>query len=503
MEPNKCELFVLGATGFIGQEVVKEALARGCGVKALARSPEKAADLAAIGAVIISGDARNPTDWVREAAGCGVMIDLVQPALPARIGLKAVMRVSGERQATTRLLLSALLTIPIEDRPLLLSVSGLDDLAPDEHGHVHAGSPLRAQLAGFAHIGIPVRRLMEASWGRECLRYLGTVYGPGKAFAKTVFPQLAAGRFRMAGSGDNRMPLVHVEDAARALVYISALGRDRLSGCSFVIADGHQTRMKEFLNFAADRLGAPHPSSAPVWLARLFAGTVLCETLTRDIAADPSSITETGFEFRYPSYREGLPPTLERLGYPKKEKSGPLDSLVLFRVLFVLALGSLIAENCFDFPLSVPWMRHLAAGAPILDMRLGYSQSAVYQYFDVLGATGRGAYLRLLWTVDLILPLLFGGFLSVAIRRGAFRRLSWLPFLASACDYAENTAITFLLLHYPIHKPATVQFSSMFTLMKHAFYMSGLVLAIVGFAVRRAQARRVPSNVRPSTMIRS
>jgi len=315
--------------------------------------------------------------------------------------------------------------------------------------------------------------------------YLGTVYGPGKAFAKTVFPRLAAGRFRMAGRGDNRTPLVHVEDAARALVHLAALGRDRLSGRSFVIADGHQARMKEFLNDAADVLGAPHPSPAPVWLARLFAGTVLCETLMRDIAADPSSLTETGFEFRYPSYREGLPPTLKRLGYPKKEKSSALDNLFLFRALFVLALGSLIAENCFNFPLSVPWMRHIAAGAPILDMRLGYKEAAAYQYFDALGATGRGAYLRLLWTVDLILPLLFGLFLSAAMRRGVFRRLSWLPFLASACDYAENTAITFLLLRYPLHEPATVQFSSMFTLMKHAFYASGLLLAIGGFAVRR------------------
>ena len=65
--------------------------------------------------------------------------------------------------------------------------------------------------------------------------------------------------------------LDHVEDAARALVHIASLGRDRLSGRSFVIADGHLARMKEFVNFAADRLGAPHPSSAPVWLSRVFA----------------------------------------------------------------------------------------------------------------------------------------------------------------------------------------------------------------------------------------
>ena len=59
MEPYT--LFVLGATGFIGKEVVKEAVARGFRVKALARSPEKAGDLAAVGARIVSGGDTDPT----------------------------------------------------------------------------------------------------------------------------------------------------------------------------------------------------------------------------------------------------------------------------------------------------------------------------------------------------------------------------------------------------------------------------------------------------------
>ena len=36
--------------------------------------------------------------------------------------------------------------------------------------------------------------------------------------------------------------------------------------------------------------------------------------MTFDAHADNSAIRETGFDFRYPSPREGLPPTLEALG---------------------------------------------------------------------------------------------------------------------------------------------------------------------------------------------
>jgi len=52
---------------------------------------------------------------------------------------------------------------------------------------------------------------------------------------------------------------------------------------------------------------ARRPSSLPLWIARLFTGRVLCETLTRDIVADPAALTETGFAFLFPSYRAGLP----------------------------------------------------------------------------------------------------------------------------------------------------------------------------------------------------
>src|SRR5262249_11559397 len=205
----------------------------------------------------------------------------------------------------------------------------LDDLTPDAEGRVHDDSPLNMQFPGFAHIGIPVRKLIEESRVASAFAYLGLVYGPGKAFAKTIFPQLAAGRLRMAGSGDSRVPLLHVEDAARALVQIATLGRERISGRSFVIADGYQASMKEFLTSAAEHLGAAPPSGTPLWLARIFAGSILCDAMARDIIADPASLIGTGFEFRYPSYREGLPPTLKQLGYEtsrRKDKSSILDS---------------------------------------------------------------------------------------------------------------------------------------------------------------------------------
>jgi len=477
MDGERAELFILGANGFIGKEVVKEALRRGCRVKALVREVAKAAELAESGARLIEGDAARPAEWIGEAATSNVMIDLVQPALPNRIGLQAIRKIAERRVAIARRLVAALDSLPAAGRPLLMAVSGLDDLAPDSSGRVFDDSPLRTEPHGFAHIGIPVRRVLEQADAACTFAYLGTVYGPGKAFARRVFPQIAAGRFRMAGDGRNRMPIVHVEDAARALVHLALLPAARLAGRSFVIADGSNATMSQFAGFTAELLGAPVPPTVPVWLARLPLGTVLCETLTRDIAADPRALLAEGFEFRYPSYAEGVPAALNRLGYdvPRARKNRfPVG-------LLVAALSALLTENLLDFPLSVPRLKLLAGGLPILDMRPYYSTPEVYRLFDALGAAGRTAYLHLLWSIDLCLPALFALFLSAVIQRGRFRRFAWVAMFAAAADYAENIAITILLLRYPHRAPAVALISSALTSLKHAGYLSSVLLGMAGY----------------------
>ena len=38
------------------------------------------------------------------------------------------------------------------------------------------------------------------------------------------------------------------------------------------------------------------------------------ESITLDARDDPSALRDTGFEFRFPSHREGVPASLEQLG---------------------------------------------------------------------------------------------------------------------------------------------------------------------------------------------
>ena len=308
-------LFILGGTGFIGRATVAAAIESGWKVTALARADEGAARLRAAEARPVLGDVAWPDAWIDEARGATALIDLVQPKLPTRMSPSAMATVSRERQAGTAGILTALRGLPAADRPLLFSISGIDDLHADSRGVVDHRSPLRDRPRGFGRIGLPVRRLIEQSGLDTVYLYLGFVYGPGKAFAAQYVDGLRTGTARVVGRGDNYLPLTQVEDAARAIVHLAGQPRAALAGRNVVITDGADPTQRELLDYTADLMGVKHASRAPAPLVALVAGRVTVEMIARDVHADPAALLATGFAFRYPSYREGVPAALATLGH--------------------------------------------------------------------------------------------------------------------------------------------------------------------------------------------
>ncbi|BDG05310.1 hypothetical protein [Anaeromyxobacter oryzae] len=160
-----------------------------------------------------------------------------------------------------------------------------------------------------------------------------------------------------------------------------------------------------------------------------------------------------------------------------------------WRWLLSATVVALVAVNTLDVPLSVPRMRALAGGQTILDLRLGYGPDDAYRLLDALGAAGRHAYLRMLWTVDLALPALFSGFLWSAVGAGALRRSRCATLLPAVADYLENATITALLLGYPARWNAVARLAGASTVAKHALYMASLAVAIGGAVVERRRTR--------------
>ncbi len=301
--------YLLGASGFVGSAVLGAARSAGLPLVALARSDAQARVLEQHGVRAIRGERILP----EHLRGVGRVMDLIQPRLPRRLTEEALARAADYRVQTTREVLASIDAQPAASRPLLLVVSGTDDLDRDDAGKVsHRSAPV-TQPKGFARIGLRVRAEVVASGIPFASIYLGTVYGPGKAFAATVFPKLAAGKLPVVGSGANRLPLIHVDDAARALVHLAGMQTPELLGQPWIVTDGTSTAQRELLEQAARLLGARRPHSVPRWVASLVAGSVGASSFSRDVPTDPSALLKSGFALTYPSIATGLPATIAAL----------------------------------------------------------------------------------------------------------------------------------------------------------------------------------------------
>src|SRR5450432_3883912 len=134
---NVNDVFILGATGFVGGAVIDAALSAGLKVGAWARTEAQAVALRQRGVAVSAPPSIPPSK---------VVIDLIQPKLPERLNNAAFEQAARYRVEATRGVLEAL---PPE--ALLFSVSGTDDFAAGPVSH--QSRFFSGDAKGFARIG--------------------------------------------------------------------------------------------------------------------------------------------------------------------------------------------------------------------------------------------------------------------------------------------------------------------------------------------------------------
>lgn len=90
---------------------------------------------------------------------------------------------------------------------------------------------------------------------RHVIFRIGTVYGPGFADYYRILEKIENGRMRIIGTGDNRIPFVHVDDIAPAFRIAITRGMG-----TYVLA-GESLSQKRIYEIAARELGAEEPKN--------------------------------------------------------------------------------------------------------------------------------------------------------------------------------------------------------------------------------------------------
>jgi len=318
-------VFVAGATGVIGRQLVPQLVEAGHTVVGSTRSSGKAgwlADAGATPAVLDPLDRAQVTAAVLRAEPDAVIHELT--ALRGQANLRNFDRSFAE----TNVLRTRGLDILLEaaraagaTRFLAQSYTGWPNAreggpvkTEDDPLDPHAPKAMRESIAA-------IRYLEETVTGAEgmaglALRY-GSLYGPGTSMAEEYAAMIRRRKFPVVGDGAAVWSFVHVADAAAATV--AAL--DHGGPGVYNIVDDEPAPVSEWLPQLAAMLGAKPPRHVPAWIGRLATGEVGVAMMTQSRgSSNAKARRELGWEPAHPSWRSGFAETIG--GTPHGVRSG-------------------------------------------------------------------------------------------------------------------------------------------------------------------------------------
>jgi 2-alkyl-3-oxoalkanoate reductase len=298
-------VFVAGASGALGSQLVPQLIEAGHDVIGTYNSPTSAELLRTLGAKPVMLDLLD-TRAVRKAVLENEPEAIVHQATAlgnAKWGRnfdKTFARTNELRTGGTDALLAAAREAAVR-RFVAQSFASYryardGGLVKTENDPLDPSPPANGQQS-FAAMAYLDRTVTEA--GGIALRY-GLFYG---AANDGLIEPVRKRQYPIIGDGGGITSWIHLEDAAAATVL--ALEQDGPG--IYNIVDDEPAPVRDWLPVFAQALGAKPPRRFPTWLARLFAGeaAVLMGTDARG-ASNAKAKRELGWTPRYPSWRQGF-----------------------------------------------------------------------------------------------------------------------------------------------------------------------------------------------------
>jgi nucleoside-diphosphate-sugar epimerase len=299
----------------IGEPLVRQLVAAGHEVTGTTRHEERAAEIRAAGASAVVCDAFDRPALeaaviaARPEAVVNQLTSLPQKYNPRRSSFyEATDRVRREgghnlveaaRAAGARRFLT-------QSIAFLYAPEG--DWVKDESARPFEDAPGHFRSAVEAMLGHEREVTGCADFEGLVLRY-GQFYGPRTYFARDGHfgREVSRRRFPIVGPGTGTFSFLHVEDAAAATV--AAL--DRGAPGIYNVVDDEPAQLQDWLPVYAEALGAKPPFRAPLWLARLVAGSAIAaQAVHLRGASNAKAKRELGWQPAHPSWRQGFAESL-------------------------------------------------------------------------------------------------------------------------------------------------------------------------------------------------
>ena len=293
-------IFLAGATGAIGRQLLPRLIDEGHTVTAITRSEHRAKHIFDRDALNDAVGAAEPEVLIHQLTSIPHRID------PRRVK-EELAQTNKLRTEGTQILMDAARAAGVR-RFVAQSISfnytpGPPSLATEDEP-LYTSAP--AAFAALVRAVESLERTVLKTPGIEgvVLRY-GYFYGPGTAYAVdgSITEDVVRRRFPLIGGASGVFSFIHVEDAAAA----TALALDRGTPGIYNIVDDDPAPVGEWLPLFAEMLGAPRPMRLPQFVGRLGAGRYgVYLMIEQRGASNLKAKQELGWHLKYASWRDGF-----------------------------------------------------------------------------------------------------------------------------------------------------------------------------------------------------
>ena len=305
-------IFLAGATGAIGKQLVPRLVAAGHDVVGTTRSQSRQEAIRQMGATPVVMDALDADQVAEAVAKAQPEVIVHQLTAIASFDTRHFDRTFAAtnrlRSAGTDHLLSAGHAVGVKrfiaqsyaawpyartGGPVKTEQDPLDPAPP---------SQMRESLEAIRHLEDAVT---GADWTEGIVLRYGAFYGPGTSLApgSEQLEMVRKRKFPVVGSGGGVWSFIHIADAADATLAAIEHGRRGI----YNVVDDDPATVAEWLPALAHELGAPKPWHVPRFVGRLAAGEAGAVMMTEIRgASNAKAKRELDWQPMHPSWRQGL-----------------------------------------------------------------------------------------------------------------------------------------------------------------------------------------------------
>jgi nucleoside-diphosphate-sugar epimerase len=306
------KIFVAGATGALGQQLVPRLVGAGHEVHAMTRTESKQKLLVDQGAVPVVADALDPeqvADAVAKAEPEAIIHELtaIRAALDMRHFDRDFAQTNRLRTEGTDNLLAAGQAVGVQKfiaQSFFAAYARTGGPVKTEDNPLDPAPPakMRGVVEAIRHAE---QAVLGASWTEGIVLRYGGFYGPGTSIAPGAeqVEMVRRGKFPVVGDGGGVWSFIHIADAAEATLAALERGRHGI----YNVTDDEPARVAEWLPGLAQEVGAKKPMRVPRFVGRLFAGEVGVAMMTElRGASNAKAKRELGWQPAHPTWRQGF-----------------------------------------------------------------------------------------------------------------------------------------------------------------------------------------------------